>query len=144
MHVSDYEHAAVAFMLGALSDLALREFTLGVSELSSTKRNNILPVPIDLYFKNLSRKKTAIYGGIGGLVIFILHLMLPNTSVQETLVLTTVVSALQYLTVMLPSIERKYPELAVPISLVHFTLMVAVSIITINGIIAVSSNLQRT
>jgi len=100
MDVSYYEHAAAAFMLGALSDLALREFTLGVSELPSTKRNNILPFPIDMYFKNISREKTAIYGGIGGLIIFILHVMIPSTSVQETLVLTTVVTALQYLTVM--------------------------------------------
>lgn len=142
MDVSHYEHAAVAFTLGALSDLALRELALGIAKWPTTK-GLVISELMGLYFKSISREKAAIYGGTGGLAIFILHLMLPKASIPETLVAATTISALQYLTVMYAPLERRYPELATPISLVHFALSVAVSALIISGIIEVSSTLLR-
>jgi len=143
MNTSDYEHAAAAFTFGALSDLALREFAIGMSSWTAT-RKLVISELMGLYFKNLSRKRTAIYGGLGGLAIFILHLMLPKASIAETLVAAIAISAFQYLTVMYTPLEKKYPMLKTPLALIHFVLTVVVSVFTIIGINEVSSNLLRT
>jgi len=141
MDISHYEHAAVAFTLGALSDLALREFALWIAKWPTTK-GMVIAELMGMYFKSLSRERAAIYGGTGGLAIFLIHWMLPNASIPETLIIATVISALQYLTVMYASLERKYPMLKMPIALVHFALSVTVAALTISGIIEVSGNLQ--
>ena len=141
MSSSSYEHAAVAFTLGALSDLALREFALGIAKWPITKKMDIAEL-MGIYFKNLSRERTAIYGGTGGLAIFLLHKMLPNASVPEALVAAMTISALQYLTVMYRPLESKYPALKTPIALIHFALSVAVAALIVSGIIEVSGNLR--
>lgn len=143
MDISHYQHAILAFTLGAISDLALREFALGIAKWSTTK-GMVISELMGLYFKGLSRKRTAIYGGIGGLAIFILHLMLPKASIPETLVAAIAISAFQYLTVMYTPLEKKYPMLKTPLALIHFVLTVVVSVFTIIGINEVSSNLLRT
>ena len=141
MNPSSYEHAAVAFTLGALSDLALREFALGIAKWPTTKKMAVAEL-MGLYFKNLSRERTAIYGGTGGLAIFLLHKMLPDASVPEALLAATTISALQYLTVMYRPLEDRYPTLKKPIAVVHFALSVGVSVIVMYGIIEVSGNLR--
>lgn len=142
MNRSSYEHAAAAFALGALSDLALREFALGIAKWPTTKRMAVAEL-MGLYFKNLSRERTAVYGGVGGLAIYLLHKMLPNASVPESLVAATTISALQYLTVMYRPLEDRYPALKEPIAIIHFVLSVVVSAIIMHGIIEVSGNLQQ-
>ena len=141
MNPSSYERAAVAFTLGALSDLALREFALEIAKWPTTKGMAVAEL-LGLYFKNLSRERTAIYGGTGGLAIFLLHKMLPNASVPEALVAAMTISALQYLTVMYRPLERKYPASKRPIALIHFALSVAVVALIVSGIIEVSGNLR--